>query len=327
MTTMKSLAYFSLLAALATGCDVKQDLGETASGSSTGGGSGTGSGDTGAVDTGPWSGTGVSTGGSESDSEGTTSIGTGVLDTGPWWETSSGTGSPGDCETSGDFVLWDANSVGEAALGYEMSILADGTCTASTSSGGGTITVSLDCMADGERDGEAFVGENLVFDLSFELAGAAAPDPIEGIVELRLFVDGLGFAPATERFVVLEQEIVAETNAPVLIASTGYEIAPRESDVDPVWPDGWYAGPSFVVTDPLCESGLAPDCGGDMAIEAGWVDETPIVLGATETDRFSGAYGGFFDLYVETAWLQPDGFSCGDDAAHSGYAFVAWLDQ
>ena len=92
----KHLVYFAFTSALALGCDVKQDLGETAGdtggGSSSGGigesSTGFGSEDTGVLDTGPWSGTSEGTTGGAED--------TGVLDTGPWWETSS----------TGDNVYW-----------------------------------------------------------------------------------------------------------------------------------------------------------------------------------------------------------------------------
>ncbi len=328
--TMNNVAYLVLFSALGMGCDVKQDLGETASGTGTGGesSSGTtgGSGDTGVLDTGPWSGT-VSAGSSDSGDSG-------VLDTGPWNDTgeetdssSSGdTGEPLDqCQASETYVRWDYNSLSPIDLGVNTTFVGVGDCSVTVDDPpGDAATVQLACTLSGSRDGTDFADESIDIDLELETNG-----PLPNFwpsVAARFLVGGTGFKQAGDRFVVLSQPMFPnDADGPILIATHSTSIEPLGFQLEGWWDTPWYGGPSFTSVDAMCETGDAPECAFDVAIEGGWLDEAPVAVHGTESAAFGApTEGGSYDLFVETAWEASENVVCPPDFPGAAYHFVAF---
>ena len=331
MMNLKNLAYLSLITSVVGACDVKQDLGDTAttgesSSESTAGGTGgtTGSVDTGVLDTGPWDDTGEPTEGGTS----TGSVDTGVLDTGPWDDTGDETGEPEACGTSEVSVRWDSSGLSPDALGFGGTFVGIGMCRPEVQPGAGSaVTVALACTLSGTRDGTGFVDEEIAIDLDFTIEGAGAEilpsfaDPVSA----KIVVATEGFEQAGARYVVLEQPMLpTDGDAPALIAVHAPALQPQPA-VYSQWSEGdWYVGPSFTVVDAACETGDAPECGFDVAVEAGWLDRSPVAVHGGETESFGApTVGGTYDLFVETAWEAPKSFKCGEDFPGSAFDFVA----
>jgi len=334
MMNLKNLAYLSLITAACGACDVKQDLGDTAttgesSSGSTAGGSGgtTGGADTGVLDTGPWDDTGKTT--EDGTSTGSADAGdSGVLDTGPWDDTGDETGEPETCGTSEVSVQWDSSTLSPQALGFGGTFVGIGMCSPDVQPGAGSaVTIALACTLSGTRDGTDFVDEEIAIDLDFTIEGAGADilpsfwDPISA----QIVVATEGFEEAGARYVVLEQPMLpTDGDAPALIAVHAPALQPIPA-VYSQWYDGdWYVGPSFTVADATCESGDAPSCGYDVAVEAGWLDRSPVLVHGGESESFGApTEGGTYDLFVETAWEAPEAFKCGEDFPGAAFDFVA----
>jgi len=337
MKTLKSLTILPLSSTLllAVGCDVKQELGETAGTSSGGdsesdstesGGTTGGSAETGVLDTGPWSGT----------SDGTTGGGveTGVLDTGPWSgtetgeETGSTSGGPQEtCEPADPLVTWNADSIAPAELDYKSTFVGVGSCEVAVAMpDASAFSLILDCTLSGTRDGDDFVDEEISTTLDFEVSGGDPYIPsFWPVVSARIVVGTPGFEQASSRYVVLEQQMLPNDGAaPVVIASQGLGLRPNEAQVSPWFDQPWFGGPSISTTDASCVTGDAPSCGFDVAIEAGWLDLVPIAVHGTEAGEFGAPTdGGSYDLYVDSAWEAPKSFECGEDFPGAIYRFVA----
>ncbi len=332
--TMNKVAYLTLITALAAACDVKQDLGETATetgaeDSGTAGGTSGGSADTGVLDTGPWDDTGAT--------EGTTSNGsadTGVLDTGPWDDTgevtgssSSGdTGEPLDqCAASETFVTWDYASLSPNELGVNEVFVGVGSCSVTVvDPAGDDATLQLGCTLSGARDGVDFEDES--FDIDLQLQTNAPLPALWPSVSARFLVGGTGFKLAGDRYVVLSQPMFPnDADGPIFIATHASSVDPLGFQLDPWWVTPWYGGPSFLSGEATCETGDAPECGFDVAIEGGWLDEAPIPVHGTQSGTFGApTEGGSYDLFVESAWEAPESFLCGEDFPGASYQFVAF---
>ncbi len=339
LTNLKNVALLSVIASLAAGCDVSQDLGETATTGESGSDSAsesssgtTGGADTGVVDTGPWDDSG-------NTSKGGTSTGfaeTGVLDTGPWDDTGDETGEPELCDASAPMVNWDPVGLTSEALGFGGSFVGVGSCEAvlgevfnlpKDEGGGGTeVTLALDCVLSGTRDDTDFVDEVISIPIRFQSladVGPLLPSFAES-VRARFVVESLGFEQGGARFVVLEQPMLPnDGDAPVLIGTDAAEVAPSTASYES-WHDGpWFGGPSIAPIDALCSTGRAPECGFDVALQAGWLERDPgAVHGGQAGSMFGPTEEGTYDLYVETAW-QAGGVRCGLDFPGAQYSFVA----
>lgn len=331
MMTLKNLATLSLITAVAAACDVKQDLGDTATtGASSGGSAGdtssgtTGGADTGVLDTGPWDDTGTTKGTTST----TGTADTGVLDTGPWDDTGDETGEPASCDASGTMLRWDSSGISPETLGFVETFVGIGMCSPDVQPGAGSaVTIGLACRLSGTRDGTDFVDEEMSIELDFTIEGATADilpsfwDPVSA----RIVVATEGFEQGAARYVVLEQPMLpTDADAPALIAVDAPSLQPA-SFVFTDWYEGdWYVGPSFMVVDATCETGDAPSCGYDVAVEAGWLDRSPVAVHGGQAGSFGApTEGGTYDLFVETAWEAPKSFKCGEDFPGSAYKFVA----
>ncbi|MCR9163219.1 MAG: hypothetical protein ACE37F_23315 [Nannocystaceae bacterium] len=332
-----SLICLSFIACTSLACDVKQDLGETAS-SSGGAESGNTSGaETGALDTGPSEATGEPTTGPGTGSDTTTGSESGVLDTGPWWGSSSGTTGEelGACDASAPMVRWDSASLSPGdALGFGSTFVGVGSCTTlvepiAKPENPLPVTIALSCTLSGARDGVDFVDEAIDIELDFLIDGEdpelALLPSLEETVRARFFVGSPGFEQGSDRFVVLEQPLLMGVgDAPVLYATRGIGLQPVAELVEP-WHDGdWYDGPAIEAVDATCSTGEAPECGFDVALRTTW--------GGRPLDLHGGQAGSTelvldipsYDVYVDTAWEAPNSFECGEDFPGSDYAFVGF---
>ncbi len=339
MKNLKNLALVSLITSIAGGCDVTQDLGETAttgeseSDTAPGSSSGTtGGAETGAVDTGPWGDTGRTT------EEGTSTgfADTGVLDTGPWGETGDETGEPDLCDGSYPRVDWDSSGLAPNVLGFKNSFTGVGSCEAvlgevfnlPKEEGEGTeVTLALACVLSGMRDGTDFVDEDISIEVRFESpadVGALLPAFAES-VRARFVVESPGFALGASRYVVLEQPMLPnDGDAPVLIATDAVRVAPIAPSYDAWYEGAWFGGPSIAPIDASCSTGDAPGCGFDVALQAGWLDRSPPdVHGGQSAQFLAPTEAGTYDIDVKTAWQAPESFKCGEDFPSSQYSFVA----
>mgnify|MGYP000497980073 CR=1 FL=1 len=333
MTTTKNLVYLSLFVAASVGCDVKNDLGETAGATESGSGGGTDgtSGDTGVVDTGPWSETGMAT---ESDSDTTSGGDTGVLDTGPWWGTSSGTGGElDDCEPSDVMVRWDSASVGpQGVFDFGSTFVGVGTCTHAVEPFGDgmdplSVTVPLQCTLSGTRDGNDFVDELFDIDIDFVISGGGLDllPSFADTLTARFFVGSPGLAQGSDRYVVLEQPLLKGLdNVPALFASEGFGLEPSAEQVQPWYEGDWYNGPGIEAVDATCATGDAPECGFDVAVRTNWAGEALDLHGTQSGSTVQALDIPAYDLYVRTAWQAPNALDCGDDFPGSEYALVGF---
>lgn len=333
MMTLKNLATLSLITSVAGACDVKQDLGDTAttgesSGGSTGNGSTgngsngtTGGGDTGVLDTGPW------------DDSGPWETTTGFADMGEDTGTETGVG-PDMCGTSSQ-MDWDSSALAPEALGFGGTFVGVGACEAvlgevlnvPKDSGGGTeVTLALACTLSGTRDGADFVDEAISIDLgfsSFSDVGGLLPS-FWPTVTARFVVESAGFDQGASRYVVLEQPMLPnDADAPVLIATSALDVEPNAATYTGWYDEPWFGQPSINVVDASCSTGDAPTCGFDVALQAGWLDRTPSVgHGGQAIEVPAPTEGGTFDLFIGTAWQAPQSFKCGEDFPSANFDFV-----
>ena len=339
MMNLKNLAYLSLITAVAGACDVKQDLGETATTgessteSTAGGSSGTTGGvDTGVLDTGPWDDTGKTT-------DPGTSTGfadTGVLDTGPWDDTGDETGEPDMCDGSAPMVAWDSSGLAPEALEFGGAFVGVGFCETSMGEvlnvpkdeGEGTVaTLALTCTLSGSRDATDFTDEDISIDIELSSAGDLGP-LLPGFwspVYARFVVESNGLDQGGSRYVVLTQPMEpGDGDGPVLIATEGAGVEPNASAYAG-WHEGpWFGGPSIAPVDASCATGDAPSCGFDVALQAGWLDRSPPEVHGGQSGQFlAPTEAGTYDIYVGTAWQAPQSFKCGEDFPSSRYSFVA----
>lgn len=338
MMNLKNLAYLSLITACAA-CDVKQDLGETAttgessSEGTAGGSSGTtGGADTGVLDTGPWDDTGKVT----DDGTSTSGADTGVVDTGPWDDTGDETGGPEMCEGAAPMIDWDSSGLAPGALGFGGAFVGVGFCEASMGEvlnvpkdeGEGTVaTLALTCTLSGSRDTIDFADEDISIELDLSSAGDLAPllPGFSSSVYGRFVVESNGLDEGGSRYVVLTQPMEpGDGDAPVLIATDAAGVEPNALAYDG-WHEGpWFGGPSIAPVDASCATGDAPSCGFDVALQAGWLDRSPPeVHGGQSGQFFAPTEAGTYDIFVETAWQAPKSFKCGEDFPGSAYRFVA----
>ncbi|MGH1346046.1 MAG: hypothetical protein ACRBN8_31065 [Nannocystales bacterium] len=330
MMNLKNLAYLSLITVVAGACDVKQDLGDTAttgesSGETTGETSGgtTGGADTGVLDTGPWDDTGVVTEGTS-----TGSAETGVLDTGPWWETGEETGETPTCDAREVSVRWDSSGLSPEALGFGGTFVGIGACQPEVQSeGGSAVTLSLACTLSGTRDGTDFADEEIAIALDFTIEGASADilPSFSDSLSAQIVVSSAGLAQGAARYIVLEQPMLpTDGDAPVLIAVDAPSLEPSSATYAEWYEQDWYVGPSFATADATCETGDAPACGYDVALEAGWLDRSPVAVHGGGAETFGApTEGGTYDLFVETAWEAPQSPDCGVDFPTAEFSFVA----
>lgn len=326
MKHLKSLVYLSLFASAAVACDVKQDLGDTASSSASGSGSGTTSGGAETGDSGV-----VTSGPSETDSGSDTTSGgdTGVLDSGPWWDTSSGTGEAlPPCNVSDARVRWNSSGMSPEALGYNTAFAAVGTCTHAVEPFvDEAVTLALVCTLTGGRDGVSFEDEVIEVDLDFEIEGGDETllPGFADTLTARFYVGSPGFGQGTDRYVVLEQPmLMGGENAPVLFAGQGFTLEPNILDIEDLFDTAWYNGPTLTVADATCETGEAPECGMDVAVRADWGGDSVELHG-----NQSGDFGLVpdlvpYDLYVESAWEAPNAVECGEDFPNADFRFVGF---
>lgn len=336
MMTLKNLATLSLLTAVAGACDVKQDLGDTAttgessSGSAGDGSGGTTGGDTGVLDTGPGDDTGLTEGTSTGSSD------TGVLDTGPWDDTGDETGEPDMCDGSAPMVDWDPSGLAPEALGFGGAFVGVGFCETSMGevlnvpkdSGEGTVaTLALTCTLSGSRDTIDFVDENISIDIELSSAGDLAPllPGFSSPVNARFVVESNGLEQGRSRYVVLTQPMEpGDGDAPVLIATDASGVEPNGSAYLSWYEGDWFGGPSVAPVDASCATGNAPSCGFDVALQAGWLDRSPPEVHGGQSAQFlAPTEAGTYDIFVETAWQAPQAFECGEDFPSSTYSFVA----
>lgn len=323
---MKSLVYLSLLSALAVACDVKQDLGDTASSSGSGSGSGTTSG---GGESGETVGSGASSTSGESESDTTSGGESGVLDSGPWWGSSSGTGGELEaCNVSDAMVRWDSSGMSPQALGYNSAFAAVGTCTHAVGPFiDEAVTLALTCELTGRRDGTPFENEVISIDLDFEFEGGGE-ELLPGFAETltaRFYVASPGFGQATDRYVVLEQPMLMDdSNAPVLFAGEGFTLEPNLLDVKDLFETSWYNGPTLTVVEGSCATGEAPECGADVAVRGDWGGDD-VELHANQSGDFGAVLDLVpYDLYVDAAWEAPNSFECGEDFPTSQFRFAGF---
>jgi hypothetical protein len=340
LKNLKNVALLSLIASIAAACDVTQDLGETAtsgesqSDSAAESSSGTtGGADTGVLDTGPWDDSGNTT----KDGTSTGAVDTGVLDTGPWDDTGDETGELDMCAGSAPMLEWDPAGLGQDALGFESTFAGVGSCEAilgevlnlpeGRGDGGTEVTLALSCVLSGTRDGTDFIDEEISIDVRFQSladVGALLPSFAES-VRARFVVESPGFGQGGSRYVVLEQPMLPnDGDAPVLIATDAARVAPIAPSYDSWYVGSWFGGPSIAPIDALCSTGKAPQCGFDVALQAGWLERDPgAVHGGQAGSMFGPTEEGTYDIYVGTAWQAPESFKCGEDFPSSRYSFVA----
>lgn len=334
MMTIKNLAYFCVLAAVATACDVKQDLGETAGetegGSGSAGTSTTGAG-TGVLDTGPGEESGNLTESTSGD--------TGVVDTGPVSETGDSTVSAtgGETETGGEMceqddtlLRWSSQSFVDG-LGAESEFTGSGDCTVTEvpSDVPEGLGLQLQCTLSGTADGAPVVDQAYTLALDFTKSDAPtfsfptfAPS-----VHLRVVVVPAGLELLGERHIVLEQPMLPDDGfAPVLIATDAHSVAPSPF-LYADWHEGdWFAGPSFASAEGTCETGDAPDCSIDVALEGGWLDTFPVSLSGGQQGVFGAPTGeDGYAFHLEAAWQAVQG-ECPPDFPGTEYRFVALPD-
>lgn len=329
MTMIKNLAYFCGFVALASGCDVKQDLGETAGETeSSSSGTTSGSGDTGVLDTGP---------GEESGNlSESTSGDTGWADSGPWEETGdstvSATGGETEtgaelCEESDVLLRWESQSFIDD-LGVEAEFAGEGDCTVSEAKPAAPdlIALQLECTLSGTADDEDVVDRAYTLALEFTASDVSqvTMPTFAPIVHARIVVAPAGLELTGERHLVLEQSALpGDGFAPVIIATDAHGIEPNAFQYAD-WHEGdWFAGPSITATDASCETGSAPRCGFDVAMEAGWIDLIPVALHGGQQGSFGAPTSDAgYAFHVDAAWQAPEARKCGVDFPSAEYRFV-----
>ena len=187
------------------------------------------------------------------------------------------------------------------------------------------MAIALACTLSGTRGGEDFVDEAIDITLSFETSGGAELPALWPVVGARFFVGTPGLEEASNRFFVLEQPMFPnDAQAPILLGTRGFSVAPNPDQYSAWYEGDWFNGPSITTTNASCVTGDAPQCTSDVAIEAGWLDESPIVLQGTQMGTFGAPTdGGAYDLYVATAWEATDPFACPRDFSPADFRFVA----
>lgn len=328
MKPTHSLFSLSLFMGLGLACDVKQDLGDTASSSGTGSGSGTTSGGGETSESGPVTGSGGT--GNPSGTATSTSGESGVSETGSESESSSSSGSGGDlgeCNVADVTIQWNSEGMSPEALGYNSAFAAVGTCTHALEPFVDPVaTLALSCTLSGRRDGTPFEDEAIDIDIDLEIEGdnEQALPFFADTLTARFYVGSPGFGEATDRYFVLEQPMLMDgSNAPVLFAGQGFTLEPNLLDIEDLFTTSWYNGPTLTVADATCTSGTAPECGFDVAVRADFGGDSHDVH-ATESEGFGFALDLVpYLLHVESAWEAPNSIECGDDFPGSDFRFVA----
>lgn len=325
MKPTHSLISLSLFTALGLACDVKQDLGDTASSSGSGSGSGTTSG--GSETSGPDSATSSGSTGNQSGSATSTGAESGTLETGSESGSSSASGGDlGECNVADVTIQWNSQGMSPGALGYDSAFAAVGTCTHALEPFVDPVaTLALSCVLSGRRDGTPFEDEAIDIDIDLEIEGddEQALPFFADTLTARFYVGTPGFGEATDRYFVLEQPMLMDgSNAPVLFAGQGFTLEPNLPDVKDLFDTSWYNGPTLTVADATCTSGTAPECGFDVAIRGEFGGDASDVH-ATESTAFGFALDLVpYLLHVERAWEAPNSIECGDDFPGSDFRFV-----
>lgn len=328
MTAKSTLALASALLLLGA-CEIKQDLGETASGS-TGGDSESGSGTTPPDDTGTPTGSESTSG----TSVGETGMPTSTTTTSPtedtgisesesdsWASTGMTTNEPPvDCIPSENVLQWTGNAQDlRVAIGANGAGVAVGECgltigEPSESKEGTSVDLILSCTMSGEASAEPFTDAQVDFELSllttYELDTlfAAFGDTVTARI-----VTTNNFNPDDGGWVVLEQPLLDDNGYPLLMVAKGQAIVPPDSSFEAYFSEDWMRGPSITAESASC--GLDTDIGCSafpIALEAGWVDRSPVVVHAGESDSFSSAFEGLrYQLHPSVMW-EVEGFDCAD---------------
>lgn len=324
MMTLKNLVCLSAMTAAAIGCDVKQDLGESASGTESGSGTNgtTGVADTGVLETGE-AGSGTTKSGGATGSEES-----GVLDTGPGSGSSSDTGDEtggplDDCEPGDAAVRWDSTTITGETVGFSEFAAVSGSCESTGQVFDGSIfTLSVQCDLGGTVDGSPTQLGLVDLDLVIEIEGPTgdilpAFGPGLGI---SLWVTDTGFGLGTERHVILVREVASDEVVPVMLLADSQRLTP--DGVDNFWGDV-----ALESVEATCAAEATGRCGEGRGLAAGWMDALPQVAHAGQSIAFdAGPDVGTYNLFVERAWQAEDASSCPKDGPTAHYKFVAFSD-
>lgn len=343
--TMKSSLVLASTLLLGVACDPKQDLGGTATDGSTGGDSAEGSDTAPPDDTGLPSGMTESTSGTSVGETGmptdTTTTTSPTEDTGitePETEsetdpTGTETGDPpSECVPSENVLEWTGNAQTlRDAIGASGSGVAVGECSLTIgepgeSKQGTLVELSLSCTMSGEANAEPFADAAVDFDISLlttydvETLFAAFGDTVVA----RIVTTG-NFNPDNGAWLVLEQPLLDDNGYPLLILGNGQQVVPEDSMYSDYFAEDWLRGPSITSTDASCGLDVSSGCSDvPIALEAGWVDRSPIVVHAGETDSFSSAFEGLrYHLHPREMW-EVSQQRCADfPGFHVNYLAVA----
>ncbi len=325
MKTCNRLAVSTLIA-LCGACDISNDLGETASEGSAGGSGGTE--DTGSVGAGSDSNSGSETGPGPGGESGMADSGDG--DTGGEESGDDNTGGedgstgtpPGSCEPSDSYVrypnqAWDLlDQIQEQFSDVDEDFAGFGTCDltvgpAAMGKNGPAVPLSLSCVVDGTIGVTPLVQEAL--DLTVSLETDIDPSVLfaafGNTVNARIVVSTPFNAYS---WIVLEQPVPEDSGYPLLILNAAYSLEPPTEQTDGFVDGSWFGGPSLAQAEASCGP-TELRCGTwPVALEAGWIDRTPVVVHAEERASFSSPLAGIgYDVYPGRMWTG-DRIPCRD---------------
>ncbi len=329
MMTKSSLALASAL--LLCACDIKQDLGDTATDGSTGGDSESGSGTTPPDDTGlptdseSTSGTSVGETGMPTASTSTTSPteDTGITESESDSE-SSGTTTGGElevCEQSEEFIRWAGGGVQELrdAIGSFGAGVAVGDCSLSidepSADDEATVELNLSCTMNGEANGEEFVDRptNFRVPLVTNYATETLFSEFDDTVRARFVVTN-NFNPDNGGWLVLDEPVPDGDAYSLLVLGNGAGPQPAESDYLDHFGDDWLSGGLLLEQElPTCAPEVEIGCNAEpRALLAYGGDREPVIVHSLQTvSTASNQEGSSYQVHARDMW-EVEGIECLD---------------